>query len=730
MNTVMKQAASQVDQHRRAVKLNPRDANAHALLGLALLNQREVEEGVAALRRALELNPKVRGLHGVLAAALFELGQFEAAAEYYRKALGFQDDADLHQGLADALMRLGRQEEAEGPARRAAELDPGNSATLLSLAAVLHGQRRRPEAIAVLQQVLALEPDNVDVRYDLGDQLFRNKQYAEAADYFKEVISRVPEHAKALRYLGASQFHIGELEPAIATLERALALMPDDAETMTDLGAVLQARGNLSAAKPLLERAHELAPENPNTLGALSHVYFGLGDWESSLRSARKLLAVDPSPAAHSMQLFILSHCCLDGDELTREHFSFGERWEAPLRQHWQAHANDRNPLRPLRVGLVSADLFNHAVSRFIAPVLEAFKDSKQVAIHAYYNNTIEDAMMRAQRDCVAKWDCIANMDDEEAAQLIRDDRIDILIDLSGHSSKNRLPLFALKPAPIQATWIGYAGTTGMESMDYILCDRFMVPKGRYDHQFSEKIVRLPLGAPFLPENHAPEVNPLPALKNGYLTFGSFHRASKLSRQVIAQWARLLHAIPDSKMLLGGMQPGIDDVLIDWFVAEGIPRERLLLRERATVYEYLKQHHDVDVCLCPFPYTGSTTIGHALWMGVPTLATVGTTNPSHAATSFMAHLGLDTFITENEETYVKLGTFLADNVSALAAMRGTMRDRFLKSVLGYPGVASAGLELALRRMWQRWCEGQEPAALEVTLADIVAHAKQEQAAGQ
>jgi predicted O-linked N-acetylglucosamine transferase (SPINDLY family) len=183
-------------------------------------------------------------------------------------------------------------------------------------------------------------------------------------------------------------------------------------------------------------------------------------------------------------------------------------------------------------------------------------------------------------------------------------------------------------------------------------------------------------------------------------------------------------------MLLGGLQAGIDDVLIDWFVAEGIPRERLLLRERATLYEYLKQHHDVDVCLCPFPYTGSTTIGHALWMGVPTLATVGTTNPSHAATSFMAHLGLETFITEDEETYVKLGTFLADNVSALAAMRGTMRDRFLKSVLGYPGVASAGLELALRRMWQRWCEGQESAAIEVTLADIVANAKQEQAAAQ
>ena len=174
-------------------------------------------------------------------------------------------------------------------------------------------------------------------------------------------------------------------------------------------------------------------------------------------------------------------------------------------------------------------------------------------------------------------------------------------------------------------------------------------------------------------------------------------------------------------MLLGGLQSGIDDVLVDWFVAEGIPRERLLLRERSGVYDYLKQHYEVDICLSPFPYTGATTIGHALWMGVPTLATVGATNPSHAAAVFMAHLGLGTFITENDDTYVKLGVFLSQNADALAAMRATMRERFLKSVLGYPGVAAAGLELGLRKMWQRWCAGQEPAPLRVDLAELVSN---------
>jgi protein O-GlcNAc transferase len=255
--------------------------------------------------------------------------------------------------------------------------------------------------------------------------------------------------------------------------------------------------------------------------------------------------------------------------------------------------------------------------------------------------------------------------------------------------------------------------------MDYLLCDRFQLPEGRYDDQFSEQIVRLPMGTPFLPEVGAPPVNSLPALSNGYITFGSFHRASKLSRPVIARWARLLHAVPDSRMLLGGIQAGIDELLIGWFEAEGIARDRLLLRPRAPTNEYMAQHHEVDICLCPFPYTGSTTIGNALWMGVPTLATVGDTNPSYAATVFMSHLGLNTFITEDEETYVRLGVFLSQNLSALAAMRATMRDRFLKSVLGYPGVAAAGLELALRRMWQRWCEGEAPAALRIELSDLI-----------
>ncbi|NNG24337.1 O-linked N-acetylglucosamine transferase, SPINDLY family protein [Telluria aromaticivorans] len=711
-------APDQLDQHRRAVRRNPRDSNAHALLGLALLKGHQLDEGVASLRRALELNPKVRGLQPVLAAALFELGRNEEAVAAYRVALRFHDDADLHQGLAAALLRLGRAAEGEAAARRAAELAPAHSAPLLVLAGVLHSLGNRDEAAVCLRRVLAIEPEHVDARADLGNILFYQQRHAEAAEYFRAVVAQQPGHVAAVLHLAHCDRVLKRHDAAVEGFERAIALAPGRPDVLVDLSNALRAQGKLGEAAATLRRALELAPDNVQVLHGLVGMCFNLGEWQEALRLARRAFEIEPSPAAHSVMLFILSHCCFDPDELTREHFAFGQRWEPALRALRRPHANGRDPGRRLRVGFVSGDLYEHAVATFVAPVFEALKDSGQVALHVYYNNTVDDRKTAELRACTAGWQVIAHLDDAAAEELIRADGIDILIDLSGHSALNRLALFMRKPAPVQASWIGYAGTTGMETMDYYVCDPFMLPEGRYDTQFTEQLARLPLLAPFLPDPGAPPVNDLPALRNGFLTFGSFHRASKLSRDVIAQWSKLLHAVPDSRMLLGGLQSGVDDALVDWFAQEGIPRERLLLRERTHVHGYLKQHYDVDVCLSPFPYSGSTTVGHALWMGVPTLATVGATNPSHAAVSFISHVGLRDFVTDDEATYVRLGVFLSQNIPALAAMRAGMRERFVNSVLGYPGVTAAGLEHGLRLMWQRWCAGEAPAPLRVRLSDL------------
>lgn len=719
-NMIPPDTQAQIAQHRLAVRRNPRDGNAHALLGLAVLRAGQLEEGVAALQRALELDPKIRGLHAVLAAALARQERFDEAVKAYRMALRFQaDDADLHHDLAECLLRLGQAAEAESPARRAVALQPDNVVFLLTLGKVLHALNQAEEAVPVFERVLALEPARLAARHDLGLLHAFLGRHEEAAGCFETVLAAEPDHANALLYLGRSWRGLKRYEDAARCLSRLHELAPDRVDVLVELGNALRLKGDPNGGVALLQRALALAPDDAELMYTLLGACFNMGDWELALQLARRIMEVSPTAAGNSVLLFILSHCCMDAGELTREHFAFGDRWETPLRALRQPHLNDRDPHRRLRIGMVSGDLYHHAVANFIGPVFDALRDSHSVALYCYYNNTIEDSMTEQLRARSTGWHSIVGLDDEAAERLIRDDGIDILIDLAGHSALNRLSLFARKPAPVQATWIGYAGTTGLEAMDYILCDQFMVPEGRYESQFTEHIVRLPLGTPFLSATHAPPVSPLPALSNGYITFGSFHRINKLNENVVAQWCRLLHAVPDSRMLVGGLQAGSDDVVLDWFADNGIPRERLLLRQRTSVYGYLEQHKDVDVCLAPFPYSGSTTIGHALWMGVPTLSTIGPTNPSHAVVPLMAHVGLADFIADNEAAYIALGTFLSQNLNALAAMRAGMRERFANSLLGYPSVTAAAVECAWRMMWQRWCAGEAASPLRVRLSDLV-----------
>jgi protein O-GlcNAc transferase len=720
-------AAANIEQHRRAVRANPRSAQAHALLGLALQGAGQLDKAVASQRRALELNPALTDLHATMASAMHALGQTEAAVVSYRRALaGRPRDADLHQGLSHALRDLGQLDAAIAAARQAVALRPDDAQIHLNLAVAQQKAADWEEAAASLRRVLEILPDQLDVRFDLAQTLLRLGRREEALPMYRQVAEQRPDHFDSLLFLGTCQRELQQFDAAVASYQRALEIVPDNPIALHDLGLTLHQLGQLEPAYAALQRALERKPGDPLTLGSLALVCFELGRLEQAVNYARERLEQPlDSAAAHSVLLFILSHCSSDAAELTAKHFEFGERWEAPYRTGRLPYPNERDPGRRLNIGFVSGDLYNHAVSKFIEPIFALLKESTQLTLHAYYNNVVDDPVTARLRGAIAHWHQIAALDDEAVERQIRADGIDILVDLSSHSARNRLRLFARKPAPIQASWIGYAGTTGLQAMDYYISDQFHLPEGRYDEQFTEKIVRLPLSAPFTPEPDSPPVNPLPAFSNGYLTFGSFHRTNKLSRSVIALWAKLLHAVPNSKMVLGGLAAGTDSPLVGWFGEQGIAADRLILRQRAGMHDYLKQHHEVDVCLSPFPYTGSTTICHALWMGVPTLTTIGPTNPSHAVVCYLGHLGLSSFIADDEATYTELGKFLSENTAVLAAMRAGMRERFTSSVVGYPGVAAAGLEYAFRLMWERWCAGQPPAPLRVRLADLMPESEQE-----
>jgi predicted O-linked N-acetylglucosamine transferase (SPINDLY family) len=463
----------------------------------------------------------------------------------------------------------------------------------------------------------------------------------------------------------------------------------------------------------------ELKPGYIDAQSTLANTLLDMGRISDAKVSYRKALSTNPHNASvHSNLLFCLLHDeTEDATNLLAEYRKFGEKFGAPLPDD-HSHHNLRNPDRCLEVGFVSADFRNHAVAFFIAPVLAHLAESRQLTLHDYSNCKVEDSVSERLRTHFKYWHPSASLNNDALEEKIRADKIDILIDLSGHSGDNRLLTFARKPAPVQASWIGYPATTGLPSMDYYLADRFLLPEGQYDDQFTEKIVRLPANVPFLPYQDAPPINALPALKNGRITFGSFNRLSKLNRTSIALWAKLLRALPESRMLLAAMpEDGKYETLTEWFTQEGIALDRLSFHTRCVLKDYLALHHQVDICLDTVPYNGGTTTFHALWMGVPTLTLAGNTLPSRVGIGILGHLDLQTFVARSAEEFVQIGLSWSDNLAALSDLRNGLRERFLNSAIGQPAMIATGLELALRIMWKRWCAGLPPESFEVSSPD-------------
>jgi predicted O-linked N-acetylglucosamine transferase (SPINDLY family) len=336
---------------------------------------------------------------------------------------------------------------------------------------------------------------------------------------------------------------------------------------------------------------------------------------------------------------------------------------------------------------------------------LEKLRHHTGLELHAYYNHEAEDTITRRIRSRFTQWHSVVKLSDRDLVKLIETHRIDILIDLSSHTSFNRLGAFALRAAPIQASWMGYPGTTGLRAMDYYLADQYLLPPGQFDDYFTEKIAYLPASSSFQPYAGSPPVNRLPALDAGFITFGSFNRVGKLNPFTIRLWCRLLRELPNSIIVMAAMP--LDErrqALAQQFNAEGIATGRLAFFPRSDMPTYLALHHQIDVCLDSFPYTGGTTTNHALWMGVPTLTLAGQTPASRQGAAIMGPVGLAGFIAENPDDFVQKGLEWSTKLAALAEVRSSLRERWLGSVRKHEIVAS-GFDDALRHMWRRWCAG-------------------------
>lgn len=495
-------------------------------------------------------------------------------------------------------------------------------------------------------------------------------------------------------------------ERALEYYAHILAVHPNDPEHLVYASEVNRRAGHFTRALELTERALALRPQDRRAWQVRGNALEELDRLGEAADCLRRQLALKPDDAGgHSSLLFLLSRAdLLSPQQVAAEFRRWGELYADPLTAAAAPHANSPEPDRLLRIGYVSADFRRHAMAYFVEPFL-AHHDRRRVRVYGYSNCARPDEVTQHLRGFAQEWRDIAALTDDEAARLIRNDGIDILVDLSGHTGGNRLLLFARRPAPVQMTWLGYWGGTGMGAMDYRITDAFADPQGEADGHYREKLLRLPHSKwCYLPPAAMPACNALPAQSRGYVTFGSCCSFPRISNETMRAWAQLLRRLPGARLRMIGA-PGDEslDRMLEIFDAAGVYADRLDLVGRLPFDDYLKQYLQIDIALDPFPFNGGTTTCESLWMGVPVVSRSGRCGVSRSSTSLLANAGLTQLVAASAEGYVDIALRLAADLPALADLRATLRERLRASPLLDARGFTRGLETAYRDAWRSWC---------------------------
>lgn len=680
-------------------------------LGAAL--QMQGKEALPFLQRAAELLPDDAATQCNLGGELRSLGQLDAAVSRFRRALEIRPDfAEAHNNLGAALQDLGHAKEAVASYVRALQINPGFALAHNNLGSSLQHLGQPADAVASFHRALEIDPDYADAHCNLARALGDLGQWADAAASYRRALEIKPDFVVAHNRLGVALRNLGQPDAAAASHRRALEIDPDHVSSHNNLGVALRDLGQFDAAMASCRRALELDPDFVpalNNLGVALEDHWQLDEAVACLRQASQL---DPDSAALrssllSLQLYLVE---ASAESLLAETRQFGDlvARRVVVYTDW---ANAPDPERCLRIGFVSPDFRTHPVGYFIESILGALRSSAagRLEIFAYTSNSHIDEVTDRIRSLCHAWHSAVGVADENLARQIRADGIDILIDLSGHTSGNRLSMFACKPAPVQVSWLGYMATTGLTAMDYLIADPWALPEAEEAH-FTEKIWRLPeTRLCFTAPNSDVQVSALPAIVNGYATFGCFQYQNKINDAVIALWARVLQAMPGSRLFLKTKQFGIADVrqrIADRFAANGIDAGRLIFEGSSPRGEYLASYHRVDIVLDPFPFPGGTTTAESLWMGVPVLTLAGERFHERQGVGLLMNAGLPDWIAADENDYVARAVSHAGDLPRLAALRKDLRNKVLDSPLFDAPRFAGHFEAALRGMWQAWCCGK------------------------
>lgn len=663
--------------YREVLSAEPQNADAQHLLGLVLHQRGQSEQALPYFMAAIELDPRQAMYHSNLGRVYHALGRYDVELEAYRRAL---------------------------------ELDSAFAPAYLHLALALEHLGRRNEAIAQLQQALRIKPDYAEAHFNLGLFYHRQGLLDEAVTEYLEASRHGAHPAVAHFNRGNALRQQRQLEGAVAAYQEALAAEPHRFDARLNLAQVLGELGrheeSLDGFRPLLS-TH---PQRAEPHDGMAATFLSYGDAAAAWKEYQRALELRPDwAAAHSRALGCEQYVPgVSEAKLAASHAEWNRRHAVPLRAAWRPHTNDRDPQRRLRWGLVTPEFGDNPVGHFLIRTLEAI-DPSQAEIYCYADRTRPEPLTARFQRVARQWREMGDASDEAVAEQIRNDQIDVLFDLSGHTADNRLLTFARKPAPVQITWAAYPGTTGLEAIDYLIADEREIPLGSERH-YREQVLRLPESyVCYAPPEDAPAVGPLPALRNGYVTFGSFNNPLKISTTTAAAWGALLRRVPSARLCLRYFSLEFElprRRVLALLGDEGVAAERVQCDGASPHQELLAAYQQIDVALDTMPYSGGLTTCEALWMGVPVVTLPGATFAGRHAASHLWAAGLQGWIAATPDQYLAVILDLIADLPRLAELRAGLRSQVDRSPLCDGRRLAQDLQRLVRETWQRWAAGQ------------------------
>jgi predicted O-linked N-acetylglucosamine transferase (SPINDLY family) len=682
--------------------------------------QRTFESGVAEHRAGrfeqaerlyasiLRQDPQHEQARFLSAAIALETGRYREALELLAALLKRQpNNAFYWTNIGEAHRRLGENERAVWALSRAATLKPDLAQAHFNLGLAACSLGELALAVPAFERATELEPQHAQMQHRLALALVEQGEYRAAIGHFQCAVLGNPSWPQLLCDYASCLRHAGRLDAAHAAASRALELAPKDARGYDERSAIRAEQGRCDEALADAEVALSLEPSLASAHTRVAAVLADTGRVTAALAAYRKAVELEPdNHLAHGNLVFLESfRPGSTPQSILHEACAWAERHAAPLASKVREHRNAPDPERRLRIGYVSSNFNDHCQALFTRPLFEKH-DRRAFEVVAFSSTKRRDHVTRELRGHFDDWHEIADLDPVAAAEHVRAHGVDILVDLTMHMAESLLRIFACKPAPVQIAWLAYPGTTGLGAMDYRVTDRHLDPPELVGS--GEAYTEAPLVLPdtfwcYAPGAGTPPVSALPALANGYVTFGCLNGFWKLNEGTLALWARALRQLPTSRLLLLGPEGGARARLLDTLRGFGIDAARVEVVSRRPRVEYLKLYGEIDIGLDALPYNGHTTSLDSFWMGVPVVTLVGQTVVGRAGLCQARNLDLPELIAESPEAFVAAAARLARDLGSLEKLRAGLRERMQRSPLMDAGRFARNLEAKYREAWRHWC---------------------------